>query len=268
MNRKEVLNSKNLRYITTRKILEEINKEKSKKSPLLTKNEKLDALLGGGFNFGRKYLLFGANRTGKTQLCHQISVQAIKQFGDNSSSTTSQKAIIYIDTENTFRPERIREMCQTQRIDSDAVLKNILISKAVSNSALLMALKNVEQNREMSNFKLLLIDSINNHYRVEQGEQNKSFSKIKSTFLECLKTVHYLTMKYNLITVITSQISPNFSESPVIKEMPVGNIYLNHFFSEYLYLSHDKGDKYKAHLLNSNFLPEKRITYNITSQGI
>lgn len=266
MNRKEVLTSKNLRHITTRKILEKMNKEKSKKFPLLTNNENLDALMGGGFNFGRKYLLFGANRTGKTQLCHQIVVQAVKQFGDKSSS--SQKTIIYIDTENTFRPERIREMCQTQRIDSNTVLKNILISKVVSNSALLMALKNVEKNREMSNFKFLLIDSINNHYRVEQGEKNKSFSKIKSTFLECLKIVHYLTMKYNLITVVTSQISPNFSESPAIKEMPVGNIYLNHFFSEYIYLSHEKEDKYKAHLVNSNFLPEKRITYKITSEGI
>jgi RecA/RadA recombinase len=243
-----------------------VSEKVQEKNPLPLGNKEFDKIFDGGLYPGRKYLIFGANRTGKTQLCHQLCIQAAEILSSNLHAIN--KKVVYLDTENTFRPERIKEMCQTRKINYESVLQKILISRVMSNDGLLMALENIKKKIRKNDIKLLIIDSINNHYRVEQGEKEKNFVKIKSTFLECLNILHKITENYNLISVITSQITPNFSEKPIIKQIPVGNIYLTHFFSEYLYLHHKKQKKFIAQLVNSNYLPENQITYEITSTGI
>ena len=86
----------------------------------------LDLLLGGGFRSKKSYIIYGANSTGKTQLCHQLCIEAFK-IGIKT---------IYIDTENTFRPERIKELCSYSRLNEDEVLKTILVASASLNCRL------------------------------------------------------------------------------------------------------------------------------------
>ena len=78
-----------------------------------------DEVLNGGFRSGKAYLIFGANRTGKTQVSHQLCVQAYKHGLNN---------IMLLDTENTFRPERIKQLCEARELDFDNTLKKIMIS--------------------------------------------------------------------------------------------------------------------------------------------
>lgn len=266
MKIEEIIPSTNLRSISLKELLKKGNEKKREEKPLPLGNKQFDKMLAGGFYPGRKYVIFGANRTGKTQICHQLCIEAAVILSSDLHSIN--KKIVYLDTENTFRPERIKEMCQTRKIKYESVLQKILISRVMSNDGLLMALENIKKKIRKNDIELLIIDSINNHYRVEQGEKGKMFVKIKSTFLECLNLIHKITENYNLISVITSQIAPNFSENSIINQIPVGNIYLTHFFSEYLYLHHKKQKKFIAQLVNSNYLPENHITYEITSTGI
>jgi hypothetical protein len=86
--------------------------------------------------------------------------------------------------------------------------------------------------------------------------------------MSILNKIDKLTKKFGLITIATAQISPNFIDNVIIKEKPVGNQFLNHFFTENLYLSSRDEKSNYIHLVNSSFLPEKRVAYRITSAGI
>jgi hypothetical protein len=92
--------------------------------------------------------------------------------------------------------------------------------------------------------------------------------KAKTTYFKILEKINNLTQQFQLITILTAQVAPNFIEEAVIKEFPVGIQYLNHFFSEILYLRYKESDMVYVHLVNSHFLPEKKLLYTITKRGI
>ncbi len=119
-----------------------------------------------------------------------------------------------------------------------------------------------------NNVKLLLIDSINNFFRIERSDKQMSFLKAKTTYFKILEKINNLTQRFQLITILTAQVSPNFNEKAVVREFPVGIQYLNHFFSEVLYLSSKEKNMIYIHLVNSQFLPEKKVMYTITKRGI
>lgn len=70
---------------------------------LTTGSRELDKLLGGGIETGSITEIFGEFRSGKTQLCHTMAVTCqlpVSQGGGEGKC-------LYIDTEGTFRPERL-----------------------------------------------------------------------------------------------------------------------------------------------------------------
>ena len=111
---------------------------------------------------------------------------------------------------------------------------------------------------------LLIIDTINNYYRLEQAI---SFEKSKRLFINILNHLNLLTKRYDLISIYTSQVSPNFNPNSPIKHIPVGVQYLNHFFTEFIYLS-KTNETHFMHLVNSSYLPENKLPYAIDSKGI
>lgn len=154
---------------------------------LPTGSTHFNMILKGGFRPGM-YLIFGAHGTGKTQICHQMCLQAY---------IASSKSI-YIDSENTFRPERIKELCTTQGVNEEEALKSMLVAKVPSNATLLLKLNEVDKKLEKSNTKLLIIDSINNHFRVDQGSTTITQTSLKKTFLSILQKLSDITQKHNI----------------------------------------------------------------------
>ncbi|MFX1274773.1 MAG: hypothetical protein ACFFAT_06960, partial [Promethearchaeota archaeon] len=180
----------------------------------------------------------------------------------------SKRIVYYLDTENTFRAERVSELAQTRNIDPKTVLKNIFVSKIMSTSTLLHSLNNIEENLNNRTSYILIIDTINNYFRFDQGDENSSFHKTKSNFLNALEKLSTITQKFNLITIVTAQISSNFINDSIIRDIPVGNQFLNHYISEYLYLRLEEEKVNSAHLVNSQYLPEKKQYFKITSSGL
>jgi len=244
--------------IDKKKIISEIERIKHEKTLISTGSKNFNKAIGGGFFSGKGYVVFGANKTGKTQICHQLSVQAF----ENSLK------VVYLDTENTFRPERVRELAESNKYNSEKTLKNIYVSKIMSNDALLLKLNELDSMIKSNNVKLLVIDSINNFFRIERANKQLSFLKAKTTYVKILEKIYNLTQQFQLITILTAQVAPNFIEDSVVKEFPVGIQYLTHFFSEVLYLSYKEKDMIYIHIVNSHFLPEKKVLYSITKRGI
>ncbi|MFX1326183.1 MAG: hypothetical protein ACFE8N_14630 [Promethearchaeota archaeon] len=266
MSLHEILDIKKHQIIPHR-VIEAYQKQKHKQSflPLGTRN--FDEIMGGGFYFGKKYLVFGSNKTGKTQLCHQICVQAYKHLR-KASGKKDEKIAFYFDTENTFRPERIKELIENTEKKANQVLNSILVSKIMSNSAFILALRDFEEVINNYQNGVLIIDTINNYLRTDLGNKNLSFNRVKDTFLNALRKINELTIKYNLITIATAQVTSDFSKGDNINEVPVGNQFLNHFFSEYVYLSRKKNERNYIQLVNSLQFSEKKLPYSITTRGI
>ena len=168
--------TKSSREIVNRYGTEEL---KDLKYVLTSGAKNFDETLGGGFYKGKKYLIFGSNKTGKTQLCHQLCVQAYIQLSrlNEKSKIMNKQFVFYFDTENTFRPERLKELIKTRNLDYDRMLKCIFVSKIMSNTAFILKLDEVEDILENNDIKMLIIDSINNYYRLERGDKKISFFK-------------------------------------------------------------------------------------------
>ncbi|MFX0003165.1 MAG: AAA family ATPase [Candidatus Hodarchaeota archaeon] len=266
----EILEIKNSQIIKKQKIIQEIGLLETPKFVLQTGARNFDETLGGGFHSHTQYLIFGANKTGKTQLCHQLCVQAYMQFSNIYENQKRKKYpfIFYLDTENTFRPERIKELILKSKVEYKELLRNILVSKIMSNSALLLALKQLENLLKTNYLSVLIIDTINNYYNSELANKSISVNKTKSTFLKVLDKIEQYRKNYNLITISTAQISSNLGIKTSIRALPGGYKLLNQYFSEYIYLSYKEQDKRYVQIINSLNLPEKRLLYKITSLGI
>ncbi len=113
-------------FVSAKKYLETRKKEIKH---ITTGSSKLDELLGGGIETGSVTEIFGEFRTGKTQICHTLCVTC--QFPYDAGGGCG--AALYIDTEGTFRPERIVEICERFGLDANCILDNINFARAYSS---------------------------------------------------------------------------------------------------------------------------------------
>ncbi len=108
---------------------------------ITTGSTKLDELLGGGIETGSITEVFGEFRTGKSQLCHTLCVTS--QFPQESGGGAG--CVLLIDTEGTFRPKRIVQICERYGMDGEDVLENICYARAYSSDHQMTLLKEAAQ---------------------------------------------------------------------------------------------------------------------------
>jgi len=123
--------------------------------------ENFNALMNGGFESGAITECFGEFGSGKTQIGHLLTVNALK--------ADPTAFVVYIDTENTFRPERIKQFCDGVGLDHDDALSRIMIAKAYNTDHQMLLAEKVESliTEQGKNVRLLVVDSLTSHFRAE-----------------------------------------------------------------------------------------------------
>ena len=99
--------------------------------------------------------IFGEFRTGKTQLCHQLCVSCqlpISQGGGEGKA-------MYIDTEGTFRPERLLAIAERYGLSGEDVLDNIAYARAYNSDHQHKLLDQASAMMAESRFALIVVDS-------------------------------------------------------------------------------------------------------------
>ncbi|XP_064179935.1 meiotic recombination protein DMC1/LIM15 homolog isoform X2 [Anguilla rostrata] len=96
---------------------------------ITTGSLEFDKLIGGGIESMAITEAFGEFRTGKTQLSHTLCVTA--QLPGEDGYTGGK--VIFIDTENTFRPDRLKDIADRFSVDQEAVLDNVLYARAYTS---------------------------------------------------------------------------------------------------------------------------------------
>ena len=130
---------------------------------ITTGSKELDRLLGGGIESGSITEMFGEFRTGKTQICHTLCVtcQLPKENGGGSGKA------LYIDTEGTFRPEKLKSIAERFDLDPEEVIGNVLYARAFNsdhqNKLLIQACALMAESK----FALLIVDSATALYRTD-----------------------------------------------------------------------------------------------------
>jgi DNA repair protein RadA len=129
----------------------------------------LDDLLGGGIETKAITEFYGESGSGKTQLCHTLCTMVPQNKSKDGGGVDGKS--IYIDTEGTFRPERIAEIAKARGFDSDMILDNIIVQEAIDSNQQEQIVKKIDsfiaKDKSSKKLKLLILDSVVTHYRAE-----------------------------------------------------------------------------------------------------
>ncbi len=134
-----------------------------RKDRISTGSKSFDDLLGGGMETRAVTELYGEFGTGKTQLCHTLCIMVEQPA---SGGGLAAKAI-YVDTENTFRPERIVSIAEARALDSRKALENVIVAKAYNSAHQELIIEEAGSVIEDNNARLIIVDSAVAHYRAE-----------------------------------------------------------------------------------------------------
>jgi len=238
--------------------------ERRKKLGRITTNAKsLDELLGGGVETQAITELAGEFGTGKTQIAHQVAVNV--QLPVDQGGLAGEA--VYIDTESTFRPERIVDMAKSAGLDPEATLRRIHIARAFnSNHQMLLVQKAQELARERP-IRLLAVDSLTSHFRSEypgRGELAPRQQMLNKHLHELLR----FGDTYNAAVIVTNQVMARPDILFGDPTRPIGGNIVAHAATYRLYLRKSKPPKRIARLIDSPNLPEGEAVYSLTTEGI
>ena len=249
----------NLRFLTA----EELLQRRQNIERLTTGCKSLDDLLGGGVETQGVLELIGQYGVGKTQICHVacILVQLPAENGGLGGSA------LYIDTEGTFRPERIMQIAQAREISTDNILKNIIVARAFNSDHQILIVEKLDEIIKEKNIKLVIVDSIISHFRAEYLGR-ESLPARQQRLNQHLHRLLRMAEVFNLPVIVTNQVvaSPDAFFGPPTK--PAGGHVLAHLSTNRVFLR--KGRKFTriARIIDSPYLPEGECVFKITEKGI
>lgn len=230
---------------------------------ITTGSKKLDELLGGGIETQSLIEFYGKFSSGKSQVGFQLSVNV--QLPKNKGGLEGK--VVFIDTESTFRPDRIAEMAEHKDLNPETVLKNIYVIKPQNSEEQIIAIEKLEYLLKEENIKLIVIDSLTSHFRADFIGRG-SLSDRQQKLNKHVHTLQRYAEKYNLAVYFTNQVMENPGIMYGDATIPIGGNVLAHAPTYRVYVRKSKDDKRIARLVDSPNLPEREIVFRITSQGV
>src|SRR3990167_2366209 len=171
-----------------------------------TGSKNLNSLLGGkGVESRAITEAFGAYGSGKTQLGLTLSVNVqlpLEAGGANGKC-------VFMDTEGTFRPSRIKQIAEKLGLNPEQVLKNIFVARAFNSDHQILLLDKIsEMIKEGEPIKLLIVDSLTAHFRAEfsgRGQLADRQQKLNRYLHQLMK----LAEQHNIAVYVTNQVMAN-----------------------------------------------------------
>ncbi len=232
-------------------------------SRITTGSKKLDELLGGGIETQSLTEFFGKFASGKSQVGFQLSVNA--QLPPEKGGLGGK--VIFIDSESTFRPDRVKQMAEGAGLDPKTTLENIFVQKAENSDHQILLAEKADQLIKNENVKLVIIDSLTSHFRADyigRGALGERQQKLNQHVHKLQK----LADKYNIAVYFTNQVMDNPAIMFGDPTQPIGGHVLAHAATYRVYLRKSKDDKRIARLVDSPNLPEREVVFRVTAEGI
>jgi len=248
-----------LGFTTLQKIL---LKENSFCIGLLDKN--INNILKGGIESKEVTEIFGESKSGKTQFCHVLSVSIlISDYED-----FIQKKIIYIDTDGSFKADRIIEIARGYDINKKLLTKNIFYAKAYHSEHQMQLLVSAASIATYTNVKLIIVDGCTSLFRTDFTGRGELFQR-QALLGKFLRNLKRLCEEFNLAILITNQVvssnMDNFFIGNNIKAIG-GNI-MAHLTDTKLMIKKCSNESRVLKIISSTKCSENEIKFKITKRG-
>ncbi len=232
---------------------------------ITTGSKELDKLMGGGFETGGITEAYGQYGAGKSQIAHVLAVRCqlpVEKGGANG-------ACVFIDTESTFRPERIVQIAKGLGLEPEEVLKNIKVARAFNSDHQALLAEKIEDliKKQGVPVKLVVVDSLTAHFRAEfigRGTLADRQQKINKHMHALMK----LADKYNLAVYVTNQVMAKpdvFFGDPT---EAIGGHIVGHNSTYRIYLRRGKKGTRVAKMVDAPNLAETEATFIVEDSGI
>ena len=223
----------------------------------------LDSLLKGGLETQSLTEFYGEFGTGKSQICHQLCVTV--QLPEDQGGLNG--GALYIDSENTFRPERIQQIAERFNLDSNEVLKKIIFAEAYTSDHQMVLLDNADEVVKENNVRLIIVDSLTSHFRSEYLGREMLASR-QQLLNKHMHKLMRLSRAFNTVAVITNQVMSQPDAFFTKGVIPVGGHIVGHMSHSRIFLRKGRDNIRIAKLTVSPSLPEGEVPIRITEQGI
>ncbi len=241
----------------------EVAEKRSTVNKIHTGSHAFDELMGGGIETQSITEFFGEFGSCKTQFAHQLCVNVQRSIEDGGLEGHA----LFIDTENTFRPERITQMAEAYGMDPSDVLSKIHVARAFnSNHQMLLAERAGEICRQHP-IRVIVVDSLTAHFRAEfvgRGTLAERQQKLNRHMHDLQK----LAGLNNAAVIVTNQVSAKpdaFFGDPT---RAIGGHIVGHTSTFRIYLRKSKGGKRICRLIDSPHLPEGEAVSMVCEAGI
>lgn len=245
----------------------EFHQRRSELIQITTGSKELDKLLQGGIETGSITEIFGEFRTGKTQLCHTLAVTCQLPI-DNSGG---EGKCLYIDSEGTFRPERLLAVAERYGLSGADVLDNVAYARAYNTDHQSQLLLQAAAMMSESRYALLIVDSATALYRTDYSGRGE-LSARQMHLARFLRTLLRLSDEFGVAVVITNQVvaqvdgaAAMFAADP---KKPIGGNIIAHASTTRLYLRKGRGETRICKIYDSPCLPESEAMFAINPDGV
>jgi DNA repair protein RadA len=256
----EARDSLALSFITA----DELLKMRQNVKRLSTGSKQVDELVGGGLETQTITEFYGEYGVGKSILCHQLAVNV--QLPEDKGGLNG--AALYIDTENTFRPEWIVRMATAMGLDPTETAKKIIYSEAFNSDHQILLLEKADKVIQENKVKLIIVDSLTAHFRSEYLGR-EMLAERQQKLNSHLHRLVRLSRAFNACAVVTNQVMSRPDQFFAMAVEAVGGHIVSHTSHTRIFLRRTASGPVRiCRLISSPYLPEGERIFKITEEGI
>jgi len=244
----------------------EYHKQRAEVIHLTTGSKELDKLLGGGIETGSITEIFGEFRTGKTQLCLTLCVtcQLALEHGGGEGKA------LYIDTEGTFRPQRLVAIAEKFGLNPTDVLDNVAYARAYNSDHQTKLLIQASAMLAESRYALVIVDSATALYRTDYSGRGE-LSARQMHLAKFLRSLLRIADEFGVAVVITNQVVAQVDGGAMFvadPKKPIGGNIIAHASTTRLSMRKGRGNTRVCKIYDSPCLPENEAMFAINEDGI
>ena len=244
---------------------EELLKRRELVVKISTGSKSFDQMLASGVETGGITEVFGEYGSGKSQLAHQLAVNA--QLPPEKGGVNG--TVVWIDTETTFRPERIKQIATAAGLDPQVALSNIKVAKAFNSDHQMLLAEKIEDliKKQGVNVKLVIVDSLTAHFRAEFVGRG-TLAERQQKLNKHMHVLSKLADLHNFAVYVTNQVMARpdvFFGDPTAA---IGGHIVAHNSHTRVYVRKGKKGTRVAKLVDSPCLADGEATFQLTTDGI
>lgn len=239
----------------------EVLKKRESVSKISTGCEGFNNLMGGGFETSAITECFGEFGSGKTQIGHLLAVNVLK----NDPTAT----VVFIDTENTFRPERIKQFAQGAEVDAEDILNRIMVARAYNSDHQMLLTEKIDSliTEQKKNVRLVVVDSLTSHFRAEfigRGTLAERQQKLNRH----MHTLAKIANSHNLCVYVTNQVMARPDQFFGDPTTSIGGHIVAHASTFRIYLRKGKKGTRVAKLIDAPNLADGECCFEVLEGGL